>query len=183
MSNIIFLGPPGAGKGTQAERLAEHLGALHLATGVMLRRAVDEETELGIKAKAIMDCGDLVPDDLVIAMLMERIGDGHQAFILDGFPRTLTQAHALDEALDAAINTVLLLDVPDDELVQRMLGRGRSDDTEDAIRNRLRVYKEQTAPLIELYQGRDMLKRIDGVGDVDAIEQRIMNALAGAEPV
>lgn len=180
MTNIIFLGPPGAGKGTQAKRLADQLGLVHLATGDMLREAVAQGTELGQQAKAIMERGDLVPDDLVIAMLMERMADAAKGVILDGFPRTLPQAEALDEKLSGQIDIVLLLEVPEDELVQRMLGRGRDDDTEEAVRNRLVVYREQTEPLVDYYSGKGLLNRVDGVGDMDAIQQRITDAVSQA---
>ncbi len=178
MTNIIFLGPPGAGKGTQAIRLAEHLGLVHLATGDMLRAAVADGTELGQQAKTIMERGDLVPDELVIAMLMERMADASKGVILDGFPRTLPQAEALDEKLSGQIDLVLLLEVPEDELVERMLGRGRADDTEEAVRNRLVVYQEQTAPLISYYGDKGLLQPVDGVGDMNTIQQRITDAVS-----
>jgi len=181
MTHIVFLGPPGAGKGTQAKRLANRMGALHLATGDMLREAVAAGTALGRRAKAIMDRGDLVPDDLVISMLLERMGSSEQSVILDGFPRTLTQAEALDASLSAPIDLVLLLEVSEEELVQRLLDRGRADDTEGTVRNRLQVYQSQTAPLISFYDQRGILTRIDGVGGVDEVEARVVGAVGVAD--
>lgn len=180
MSKILFLGPPGAGKGTQAQLLAQRLGLLHLATGDMLREAVVRGSALGRQARAIMERGDLVPDDLVIEMLQERIEtSGARGFILDGFPRTLAQAQALDarwgpQAIDAAV----LLEVPEAQLVMRLLGRGRSDDTDETVRTRLQVYRRQTEPLVALYEGRGILCRVQGTGDIAAVQQRILKALS-----
>jgi len=176
----VFLGPPGAGKGTQAGRVAERLGALHLATGDMLREAVANGTELGRQAKSIMDEGGLVPDELVIAMLMERLSqpDAREGFILDGFPRTLPQARSLEERLGkGGIDRAVLLEVPEEELVQRLLSRGRSDDTEDTVRRRLAVYREQTEPLVAYYERQGCLRRVDGMGTLDEVEERLLQVL------
>ncbi len=177
---LLFLGPPGAGKGTQAERVAERLGTAHVSTGAMFREHVANETPLGLKVKEIMATGDLVPDEITIAMLKERIAqpDAERGFILDGFPRTLPQAKALDAELgEDALDAVIVLDVPEDVLVERMLSRGRDDDTEEAIRNRLAVYRADTEPLIDFYAARGIAQRVSGVGDIDEITQRIMDAL------
>jgi len=177
---LIFLGPPGAGKGTQAVRLAERLGVLHLATGDMLRQAVAQDSALGRRAKAIMDRGDLVPDALVIDMLMEKIeGEHTPGCVLDGFPRTLPQAQALDERLgQGGVDAVVLLEVPEEELLRRTLGRGRSDDNEAAVKNRLSVYTEQTEPLVAFYETRRLVVRVAGVGTVEDVACRIASGLA-----
>lgn len=190
MFRALLLAPPGAGKGTQGERLAERHGVLHLATGDILREHVREGTELGRAAKQHMDEGELVPDDLVIRMILDRIGgDGSEPlreFILDGFPRTLPQAKAAYEwgrAYGRTFDAVIMLEVPEDELVRRLLERGRqsgrSDDSEKVIRNRLRVYEENTAPLVDFYEDRGILLRVDGTGSVDEVTERIE---AGLEP-
>jgi adenylate kinase len=167
VARLIFLGAPGAGKGTQAKALAE-LGQIpHISTGDILRGAVLRQTPLGLKAQSYMDQGNLVPDQLVIALIRERLSqpDAQKGWILDGFPRNTAQALFLDELLaeihqiyDCAVN----LEVPDDVLVVRLLGRGREDDTEVIIRNRLQVYHDQTAPLIDFYKSRQNLISIDG---------------------
>jgi len=180
MIKIVFLGPPGAGKGTQAKLLCEQLGLLHIATGDMLRDAVSRGTKLGLQADAIMKRGDLVPDALVIAMLMERVAqaDVKRGYVLDGFPRTLAQAEALEQELGPeGIDVVLLLEVPEEELVLRMLGRGRTDDTEMTVRNRLQVYRQQTEPLVGFYEQRQPIKRVDGMGEVLAVHERIVAAV------
>jgi len=179
-TRLVFLGPPGAGKGTQAARLAERLGVLHLATGDMLRQAVAENSALGQRAKAIMDRGDLVPDALVVDMLMEKIGcERVSGFVLDGFPRTLPQAQALDERLGTGgVDAVVLLDVPQAELVRRLLQRGRSDDSEATVSNRLNVYAKQTEPLVRFYEGRGLVVRVDGVGSVDEVARRVAERLS-----
>lgn len=180
---VLFLGPPGAGKGTQAGLLARALGVPHVSTGDMLRGAVAAGTELGRKVEAIMAAGDLVPDDLVVAIVEERLGapDASCGYLLDGFPRTLAQAEALSAAMGAdAVEVVVLLEVPEAELVTRLLRRaeelGRLDDNEDTIRRRLEVYRSETAPLVGFYL--DRLVRIDGVGAIREVLGRIVWALA-----
>lgn len=179
---LLILGPPGAGKGTQAEMLCRALGIPHVSTGAMLREHVDRGTDLGLRAKAIMDSGALVSDEIVIAMVEERLGreDAVCGFMLDGFPRTAGQAAALDEVLadERALEAVINLDAPEEEIVQRILSRGRSDDTEDAVRTRIAVYHEQTAPLIDFYDERGILTRVDGVGGIDEVLGRIVAVLA-----
>lgn len=177
---LLFLGPPGAGKGTQAERVAEALGLAHVSTGAMFRQHVADETDLGLKVKEIMAAGELVPDDVTIAMLHDRITqpDATNGFILDGFPRTLPQAKSLDVELgENALDAVVVLDVPEDELVERLLLRGRADDTDETVRNRLSVYEADTAPLIEFFGDRGIVRVVEGVGDIDDITQRIMTVL------
>ena len=178
---ILFLGPPGAGKGTQAAMLASALAVPHISTGVMLRDAVEAGTDLGRKVAGIMEAGDLVSDDLVVAIVDERLAqdDARCGYLLDGFPRNVAQANALDDAVTDAIGTVVLLDVDTDELVGRLLARaqqaGRADDNEATIRRRLEVYHAETAPLIDFYG--DVLT-IDGVGSIDDVFSRIALALA-----
>lgn len=179
---LLFLGPPGAGKGTQAERVADALTIAHVSTGAMFRQHVADETELGREVKRIMDAGDLVPDEVTIAMLNDRIShsDASRGFILDGFPRTTPQAKALDEELGAdGLDLVVVLEVPEGELVSRMLSRGRADDTEETVRNRLNVYHADTAPLIDFYAERGIVAAVDGIGDVAEITDRIMAVLEG----
>jgi adenylate kinase len=177
---LLFLGPPGAGKGTQAAQVAERLGIPHVSTGEMFRRHVAEGTELGARVKEIMEAGEYVPDEITIAMLSERSkeADAAKGFILDGFPRTPGQAEALDVLLDdQPLDRVVVFEVDEDELVRRILARGRADDTEEAIRTRFAVYQEQTAPLIDFYERRGIVDHIDGSGDVNDITERILKVL------
>src|SRR5690606_22137156 len=185
-TRLLLLGPPGAGKGTQAERLARALGIPQISTGDMLRAAVQAGTEVGRQAKAYMDRGDLVPDEVVIGVAEERLRqpDAQKGFILDGFPRTAAQAEALDgllERLGVRLERCVALRVSEDELVARLLNRakleGRSDDNEETIRNRMRVYREKTQPLIDHYAARGVLAEVDGEGDVDEVARRIEEAL------
>ena len=177
---LLFLGPPGAGKGTQAERVAEALELAHVSTGDMFRWHVSEGTELGQEVDAIMRRGDLVPDSLTISMLNERIArrDAAKGYILDGFPRTLPQAEALDAAIgDDALSAVVVLDVSEDVLVERLLARGRADDTEESVRNRLELYRADTEPLIRFYEPRDIVRTVQGVGEIEEITERILATL------
>ena len=177
---LLFIGPPGAGKGTQAGRVADRLGIPHISTGDMFRHHVAAGTELGKQVKAIMEAGDYVPDSITVAMLKERIAEDDAAggFILDGFPRTIAQVEALDELIgEDVLDKVVLFRVDNDVLVERMLARGRADDNEETIRNRLNVYEEQTAPLIDLYRERGVLVEVDGVGEIDEITERVLAAL------
>lgn len=186
MFRALLLAPPGAGKGTQGERLADRHGVPHLATGDILRDHVARQTELGAAAKSHMDAGGLVPDDLVIGMILDRLGRNEpmKDFLLDGFPRTLPQARAAFDwgrVNGRTFDVVIMLEVPEDELVRRLVERGRdsgrSDDTEDVIRNRLHVYEENTAPLIGFYDERGILLRVDGTGSVEDVTDRIETGL------
>ena len=184
---LLIVGPPGAGKGTQAAMIARALGIPHVSTGEMLRGQVARGTDLGKRAKVIMDAGDLVPDEIVIAMVKERLAEGDAAcgFLLDGFPRTAAQAEALDrEVADRPLEMVLCLEVGEYEVVRRLLKRaeieGRSDDTEETIRNRMAVYRAQTEPLIAYYRRKGILRPVEGVGSIEETFSRIAAALAAA---
>jgi adenylate kinase len=169
---VVMLGPPGSGKGTQAEPLAAEHGVAHVSTGELLRRA-------GGEARGYMDRGELVPDELVVGLVGEAIG--HAGYVLDGFPRTVAQAETLDGELERAgrpLPLAILLDVPDEEVVGRLAGRGREDDDPDTVRNRLRVYHEQTEPVIAYYAERDRLRRVDGCGGAGDVAGRLRAALA-----
>ncbi len=179
---IIFIGPPGAGKGTQADRLVQTYRMAHLSTGDMLRAARDAKTEVGLKAEKYMSTGALVPDDVIVAIIAERLEqpDCQGGYLLDGFPRTIAQAEALDAMLAAKgtpLDAVLELQVPEDELFRRLAGRGRADDTPEVIRQRLLAYRKQTEPLLAYYRQRGLLKTIDGLGTVDEIFRRATDVL------
>jgi adenylate kinase len=178
---ILFLGPPGAGKGTQAALLAKALGVPHISTGAMLREAVAEGTDLGKRAESIMAAGDLVPDDLVVAMVEERLSrdDAACGYVLDGFPRNLAQGEALSDSLgDGAVEVAMLLEVDENELVKRISGRaseGRADDNEDTVRRRLEVYRRETGPLIAAYG--DKVIPVKGTGSIDEVFAGMVGAL------
>jgi adenylate kinase len=177
-----LLGPPGAGKGTQAGRLAEKLGIPQISTGELFRRNIDKGTKLGLEAKRYLDAGDLVPSDLTNQLVDDRLADADAAngFILDGYPRSLEQAKALHEMLQRRgtdIDAVLELRVSQEELFQRLKGRGRADDTDDVILNRMKVYRDETAPLLEYYSGESKLKTVDAVGTMDEVFARALQAL------
>ncbi len=176
---VIFLGPPGSGKGTQAEKISEEFGIAHISTGVMLRDHVDRETDLGIKAKAILDEGNLVPDDLVIEMLKDRLdlSDCQNGAILDGFPRTLPQALSLEDDGKFSIKNVIFFDVKQEELVKRMIERGRADDTEESIKVRLEVYLNETEPLVDFYSKKDLLTQINALGSINDISSMISESI------
>jgi adenylate kinase len=166
-TGFIFLGPPGSGKGTQAQVLASLLQVPHISTGEILRQAIAEQTPLGQKAQQYVDRGELVPDELLLDLIRERLHqpDAQQGWILDGFPRNVPQASFLEGLLEEIRQTstyVVNLEVPDDVIVERLLLRGRKDDTHETIRRRLEVYQEQTAPLIDYYQQQGKLHAVDG---------------------
>ena len=178
---LLFVGPPGAGKGTQAERLAESHGLLHLSTGDLLRAEVKAGSDLGKEAEAVMNRGELVSDELVLAIVRSRLQNHSGGWLLDGFPRNLAQAEALDallSELNQPLQSVLLMELDDEELVQRLLARGRADDNEEVIRHRLSVYREQTAPLINHYEQRGQLKKVLSTGTIEAVAEQINAALA-----
>lgn len=177
---IVLLGAPGAGKGTQAVKLAEQLGVPQISTGDLFRHNISTGTELGVEAKKYLDAGDLVPATLTNALVDDRLGDDDAAagFILDGYPRSVEQAEALGAMLakrGLTLDAVLEFRVPEDELVARLKGRGRADDTEDVIRNRMKVYQDETAPLLDYY--RDQLKTVEAVGELDEVFARALAAL------
>ena len=208
--NIIFLGPPGAGKGTQAQRVCDELKIPQISTGDILRRAIKEETPVGLKAKAYVESGKLVPDEILGEIIKDRLAqdDCKPGYILDGFPRTVPQAEALEKI--AKIDVVVEIAVADEALVKRLSGRRvclncgatyhvstlggkttcdkcgeeliqRKDDNPETVQNRLNVYHSQTAPLISFYQERGLLKTFDGMQDIDVVYQSIMDALRKAE--
>jgi adenylate kinase len=186
---LLLIGPPGAGKGTQAVRVADAYGIPAISTGDIFRANVTNGTALGLQAKEFMDRGAYVPDELTNALVLDRLAqnDAGAGFLLDGFPRTLAQVYTLDECLEASdggLDAVVQLVIEGDEIVQRLLKRaedqGRSDDTEEVIRKRLQVYREQTHPLVAVYAKRGVLISVDAVGPVDEVTDRIFDALSGA---
>ncbi|MDR2707118.1 MAG: adenylate kinase [Planctomycetaceae bacterium] len=179
---IIFIGPPGAGKGTQAEKIIAKYKPAHLSTGDMLRAARDAKTTIGLEAEKYMSSGQLVPDDVIIGIISDRLQapDCQVGYLLDGFPRTIAQAEALDKMLvgkGTPLDVVLELRVPDEELFKRLAGRGRADDKPEVIRERLVAYNKQTSPLLDYYGKQGLLKTIDGLGSVDEIFVRIEKIL------
>ena len=183
---MIFMGPPGAGKGTQAQVVAERYSIPAISTGDIFRKNVSEGTELGVQAQRFMDAGEYVPDELTNLMVRNRIDepDAERGFLLDGYPRTLAQVEELDGMIKHTghvLDAVVVLTVDKEELVQRLLQRaeteGRADDTEDVVRRRYEVYDDQTAPLIEVYRDRGLMIEVDGMGEVDEVSQRIFDAL------
>ena len=177
---IVLLGPPGAGKGTQAQKLAEKLGIPHISTGDLFRDNISNATELGLQAKKYLDAGDLVPATLTNALVDDRIDapDAADGFILDGFPRSVEQAEALNDMLAARntkLDAVLEFRVSEEELLDRLKSRGRADDTEEVILNRMKVYRDETAPLLDFYQ--DELKTVDAVGSLDEVFARALRVL------
>ena len=186
-ARMVLLGPPGAGKGTQAARIGERLGIPAISTGDIFRAHVAGSTELGRRARAYMDKGEYVPDSVTNAMVADRLAEDGAAsgFLLDGYPRTAAQVDALDDMLSErgeALDVVVEITADADAVVERLLGRaaeqGRADDTEPVIRRRLEVYAEATAPLAAIYEGRGLLLRVDGMGGIDEVTDRIMAALA-----
>ncbi|GAB3582628.1 adenylate kinase [Calidifontibacter terrae] len=186
---LIILGPPGAGKGTQAEGLCERHGIPHISTGDIFRANIKNETELGKQVKSILDAGGYVPDEVTNAIVADRLqqDDAKAGFLLDGYPRTLNQVAALDEVLTAqgtALDAILELVVDSEELIQRLLKRaetsGRTDDTEEIIRDRQEIYIKETAPLSETYRSRGLLVDVDGLGSIAEVTDRIEAALSEA---
>ena len=178
---VVLLGPPGAGKGTQAQKLSEKLGIPQISTGDLFRKNINEGTELGVEAKRYLDAGDLVPSTLTNALVEDRIEqeDAAGGFILDGYPRSVEQAKALDDMLknhNTKLDAVLEFAVSADELFKRLKARGRADDTEDVIRNRMQVYRDETEPLLEYYSHNN-LQTVDAIGALDEVFARALRVL------
>jgi adenylate kinase len=185
-ARMLIVGPPGAGKGTQAGKIGERFGVPVISTGDIFRSNIKEQTELGKEVQAITERGELVPDELTNKIVADRLAqdDARAGFLLDGYPRTVEQVHALDSMLadsDTGLDAVILLEADTEEVVDRLLKRaheqGRADDTEDVVRHRQEVYAKETSPLIELYGGRGLLVRVDGLGEIEEVSQRIARAL------
>jgi len=187
LTRLLIVGPPGAGKGTQAARISQRFGIPTISTGDIFRYNIANETALGAQVKAIVDAGDYVPDELTNALVTDRLNEADAAggFLLDGYPRTTDQVRYLDELLAShghALDAVVRLVADEDEIVrrlrQRAIDQGRVDDSEDAIRHRQEVYQRETAPLLEMFRDRDLLVEVDGLGAVDDVTERIFKALA-----
>ncbi|OBA80932.1 adenylate kinase [Mycobacterium sp. 1164966.3] len=177
---VVLLGPPGAGKGTQAQKLAEKLGIPQISTGELFRQNIEKGTKLGLEAKRYLDAGDLVPSELTNQLVDDRLNnpDAAKGFILDGYPRSVEQAKALHDMLGRRgtdIDAVVEFRVSEEELLERLKGRGRADDTEEIIHNRMKIYREETAPLLEYYSSE--LKTVDAVGSLDEVFARALRAL------
>ena len=182
--NIILFGPPGAGKGTQAKKLQNEFNIPQLSTGDIFRSAIKNETPLGVEVKSILDNGELVPDETVVDLVADELSKEkyEDGYILDGFPRTVTQAEAFDSFLkenNDSLDAFISLTVPEEELIKRILsrGEGRSDDTEEKVKTRLEVYRQETKPVLQHYQKQDKVQEIDGLGSIDEIFERIKGAL------
>ena len=178
---LLFLGPPGAGKGTQAGLMSESSQYLHLSTGELLRKEVDLKTNLGIQVKETINSGNLVNDELVLKIVRKNLLKKNKGWILDGYPRNISQANSLNQVLEdinQALEIVFYLDVNEEILVQRLLGRGRADDNEDTIRTRLNIYRETTEPLIDFYKDKNILKYIDGERELKIISDEIKQKMA-----
>ncbi len=179
---LVILGKQGAGKGTQGLRLAKHFNTQHLSTGQLFRDSAEVSVAAGLEAKAYMDRGELVPDEIVVAVVEERFSNPVEVepgFVLDGFPRTANQAGELDRILGNhhPLDVVVDLDVPTEMAIERLLGRKREDDTEESIQRRLELYEKETEPLISLYRDRGLLVRVNGVGEEDVVYQRLLDAI------
>ncbi|MEL0237204.1 MAG: adenylate kinase [Aquiluna sp.] len=190
MIRLLLIGPPGAGKGTQAALLAQHFGIPAISTGDIFRENVRNETELGLKAKSFMDRGEYVPDSLTNDLVRDRLSqdDAAAGFLLDGYPRTIDQVNELDEMLaeqETQLDVVVQLTADHEELLRRLSGRaaeqGRSDDTPDVISRRLSVYDEQTAPLIDVYASRSLVAKVDGLGEISDVTARIVEVINARE--
>jgi len=179
--HLLFLGPPGVGKGTQASLLCKKQNLLHLSTGDLLRSEVAASSTLGLQAAEVMNRGELVSDSLVLSIVEKRLSLNKYGWLLDGFPRTLIQAEALAvllEEINQPIDAVLLIELNDELLIERLIARGREDDNETVIRHRLKVYKEKTSPLVDYYNKQGLVKTIKGDGDIEAIARRIQENLS-----
>ncbi len=179
--HLLFLGPPGAGKGTQAALLSETNSYLHLSTGELLRKEIELNTELGRQVKDIMNKGELVNDQLVLEIVRKNLDKDNKGWILDGYPRNLSQVNSLNDVLlqiNQPLQIVFYLDIPDEVLVKRLLLRGRKDDNEETIKTRLKIYKETTEPLIEYYKNLSLLVNINAVGDLKTISADIKRKMA-----
>ena len=179
-SRLLFLGPPGAGKGTQAKLLCQENDLLHLSTGDLLRSEVLEGTKLGKEAERVMNRGELVSDELVLSLVEKKLTGQTKGWLLDGFPRNLPQAESLEpllEKIHQPIEAVILITINNEILVKRLLSRGRDDDNENVIRNRLKVYRDQTTPLIDHYSSQELLKTVEGDAEIDVVASQIREAL------
>ena len=183
---LLIMGPPGVGKGTQATRIKDKLHIAHLSTGDILRAEIQAESKIGMEAKTYIDAGELVPDKTLLEIIQNRTikPDCEKGYLLDGFPRTLPQAEGLDKIMDSnshSLDAAISLTADEDELVNRLIKRrqesGRSDDTAEIIRNRQKIYWEQTAPLLDFYHGKGILKVVDGLGEIPEITKRILQVL------
>lgn len=190
MTRMLIIGPPGSGKGTQAARISERLGIVAISTGDIFRHNVKNETPLGIEAKKYMDAGDFVPDSVTNSMVRDRLklDDVQEGFLLDGYPRTAAQVSELDDILaenQLELDVVLQLTADDEELVHRLLGRakldGRTDDNESVIRHRLDLYHDQTESVVSQYHDRSIVAKVDGIGPIDVVTERVMSALKVTE--